>query len=244
MNLMQFVMEYYSLIVQQYSFTRLIQNNNKAELILKRFLAIHKKIECPHNMSHILEFVNELLKYKKSKEGIILEAGSFKGGSTSKISVIAKHLGRKLYVFDSFQGLPKNDEPHFKNTSGYSIKGWFTEKSFRGSLNEVKSNVTKYGEIKSCEFIKGYFEDSLPKFNKKILAAYIDVDLASSTKTCLKYLYPLIVPGGVICSQDGDFPLVIDVINNDNFWEAELGVKKPQIIGLGKKVLKIVKPII
>lgn len=45
-------------------------------------------------------------------------------------------------------------------------------------------------------FIKGWFEDTMPVFNERIIAAYIDVDLASSTKTCLKYLYPLLVPGG------------------------------------------------
>ena len=72
--------------------------------------------------------------------------------------------------------------------------------------------------------------------------AYLDVDLASSTKTCLKYLYPLVIPGGIIYSQDGDFPLVIEVFNDDRFWENEVGCKKPDIEGLGKKkLLKIIK---
>ena len=79
-------------------------------------------------------------------------------------------------------------------------------------------------------------------FNKRIAAAYLDVDLASSTKTCLKYLYPILVPGGVIISQDGDFPLVIEVYNDDQFWEEEVGCKKPYIEGLGeRKLIKIVK---
>ena len=76
-----------------------------------------------------------------------------------------------------------------------------------GSLEEVKNNIAKYGEIGVCHFIKGWFEETMSLFNKRIAAAYLDVDLASSTKTCLKYLYPLLVPGGVIISQDGDFPL-------------------------------------
>ncbi len=49
----------------------------------------------------------------------------------------------------------------------------------------------------------------MPCFEQPVLGAYIDVDLASSTIACLKYLYPRLVPGGVIVSQDGDFPLVI-----------------------------------
>jgi len=70
----------------------------------------------------------------------------------------------------------------------------------------------------------------------------LDVDLASSTRTCLKYLYPQIVLGGILFSEDGDFPLVIEVFNNDEFWQKEVGYKKPYIEGLGKsKLIKIVK---
>ena len=74
-------------------------------------------------------------------------------------------------------------------------------------------------------------------------AAYIDVDLALSTKTCLKYLYPLLQPGGVIFTQDGHLPLVIKVLDNDDFWENEVGYKKPIIKGLYReKLVKIIKP--
>ena len=75
-----------------------------------------------------------------------------------------------------------------------------------------------------------------------MLGAYIDVDLASSTKTCIKYLYPLLVPGGVIVSQDGAFPLVIDLFKDKDLWEDELGVPVPKVEGLGtSKMLRVVK---
>lgn len=83
----------------------------------------------------------------------------------------------------------------------------------------------------------------MPGFDEPIAAAYIDVDLASSTRTCLKYLYPRLSPGGVLISQDGDFPLVMAVFDDDNFWRDEIGCEKPTIDGLGKsKMLKIIKP--
>ena len=95
----------------------------------------------------------------------------------------------------------------------------------------MKQNIEKYGELRVCKFIKGWFEDTMPQFTKKIAAVYVDVDLASSTKTCLKYLYPLIIPGGVLYSQDNDF------------WEKEVGCKKPYIEGLGtQKLIRIIKP--
>ena len=91
--------------------------------------------------------------------------------------------------------------------------------------------------------VEGWFDDTMPGFTGKIAAAYVDVDLASSTRTCLKYLYPLLVPGGVLMSQDGDFPLVIEVFEDDAFWEQEVGCERPHIEGLGtSKMLKLIKP--
>ena len=195
--------------------------------LLRKFKLITRKVPCPHKQEEIIAFVDTILRIPPGKEGCIVEAGTFKGGSAAKFSIAAKIAGRELYIFDSFAGLPENSEPHEKSILGHSIKGWFRGGKYCGSLEEVKSNVTKYGEIGVCHFIKGWFEETMPLFNQRIAAAYLDVDLASSTRTCLKYLYPLLVPGGVIFSQDGDFPLVIEVFNNDQFWEEEVGCKKP-----------------
>jgi O-methyltransferase len=151
-------------------------------------------------------------------------------------------VNRRLVIFDSFAGLPENEEPHQRNIFGRSIKDAFKGGKFRGSLEEVKCNIEKYGEIEVCTFVKGFFEDTMPTFSEKICAAYLDVDLAASTRTYLKYLYPLITRRGCLYSQDGDFPLVIEVFSNKDFWEREVGCKKPFIEGLGeKKLIKIVK---
>ena len=213
------------------------------ETLLADFERITKNVRCPHSPSHILFFVAALLRLPKGIEGCIVEAGCFKGGSTTKFSLVAKHLDRSLVVFDSFEGLPENSEKHKRTIFGRSIKGWFDAKKYCGSLDEVKNNVERFGEISVCRFVKGWFEDTLPKFSDKVCAAYLDADLAASTKSCLKYIYPKIVPGGILVSQDGDFPLVIEVFDDDNFWQNEVGCQKPTIEGLGKsKILTIVKP--
>ncbi|SKB76657.1 O-methyltransferase [Daejeonella lutea] len=236
--------EFYQLAKQQYKFMQLVPVLEERVKLQNQFRYIHKKVDCPHNESHVLSFINEMLGFNDTAGGCFVEAGAYKGGSSSKLSIIANKLNKKLFVFDSFEGLPKNDENHLKTINGSSIEGWFDETKFCGSLDEVKGNIEKYGEIQSCIFNKGWFEDTMPGFKERILAAYIDVDLASSTKTCLKYFYPLLVPGGVICSQDGDFPLVIDAIDDNEFWREELGIEKPKIEGLRKnKIIKIRKPI-
>lgn len=210
----------------------------------KKFLEVRKGVPCPHNESHTLSFVVEMFRTsaQHSGDGVFVEAGCYKGGSTAKLSHVARHLGRKLMVFDSFQGLPENKENHERSIFGYSISEWFKPGEFCGALDEVRKNVSKHGRIEVCEFIEGWFDKTLPRFDAPILGAYIDVDLASSTRTCIKYLYPRIVPGGVLVSQDGDFPLVIDVFEDQRFWEEEVGVTIPRIDGLRKsKILRILK---
>lgn len=211
--------------------------------LIKKLYVITKNVNCPHREGQILSFINGIFSIPPDKRGCIVEAGAHKGGSTAKFSIAAKLANRKLVVFDSFEGLPKNEELHDKSILGHSIKGWFGEGDYCGTLEQVKSNVKKYGELEPCCFVKGWFADTMPRFSEPIVAIYLDVDLAHSTRICLKYLYPLLIPGGVLYSQDGDFLLVIEVFNNDKFWEQEVGCLKPLIEGLGsKKLIKINKP--
>ena len=211
--------------------------------LLAVFDTISKNVNCPHNLSHILTFVIAILRLPLEIDGCIVEAGCYKGGSTAKLSLVAKLLRRPLVVFDSFEGLPENSEEHDRTIWGNRIKDYFKPKEFCGSLDEVTANIEKYGEISVCQFEKGWFDDTLPRFTEKVCAVYLDVDLASSTRTCLKYLYPKIVPGGVLVSQDGDFPLVIEVFDDNDFWLKDIGCAKPQIEGLREsKMITIVKP--
>ena len=175
-------------------------------------------------------------------EGCVVEAGAFKGASTAKISLFAAYRKRAVHVFDSFEGLPPNTEFHEKSTEGHSIKGWFEKGNFAGSLEEVQKNIEAYGVPSIVTYHKGWFDDTMPVFKEKVALAYLDVDLAESTRTCLKYLYPLLQPGGVIVSQDGDFPMVINVFKDEEFWRKEVGCAGiPPMEGLGKKITIIKK---
>ena len=42
----------------------------------------------------------------------------------------------------------------------------------------------------------------MPDFKEAVLIAYIDVDLESSTRTSVKFLYPLLLSGGILFFQD------------------------------------------
>jgi O-methyltransferase len=203
--------------------------------IVKQIYSISYNIDCPHNQAEMILFIQAILSLPGDKKGCIVEAGCYKGGSTAKFSLAARIIDRELVVFDSFEGLPEHNEAHIKNIFNRPVT--FVKGEYCGNLDEVKANVSKYGRVEVCRFIKGWFEETLPHFNESISALYLDVDLASSVQVCLKYLYPLLEPGGVLYSHDGHLPLVIEILNDDEFWENEVGCKKPHIEGLWKKKL-------
>jgi O-methyltransferase len=208
--------------------------------ILKRLYKISYFIDCPHTQKEILTFIDAILNIPDLLPGCVVEAGCYKGGSTAKFSLAASLMNRPLVVFDSFEGLPSHSEPHNKNIYGNPVT--FSEGEYKGTLEEVEGNVTRFGQINACQFIKGWFADNLPSFKEPVAAVYLDVDLVSSTKVCIQYLYPLLAKGGFMFSQDGHLPLVIDILDDYIFWEKEVGVSKPVIEGLGtSKLIKIHK---
>ena len=209
--------------------------------LVYRLYVISNAIHCAHAQDEILSFCRAILTVPPDAEGCVVEAGAYKGGSTAKFSIAARLANRELVVFDSFEGIPDHDEPHDKNIFGGSVR--FPEGSFRGTLEEVKANVARHGEIEVCSFVQGWFEETMPSFSRPIVAIYLDVDLAESTRVCLRHLYPLLAPGAVLYSQDGHLPLVIDVFNSSSFWQREVGCARPHVEGLGtRKLIWATKP--
>lgn len=242
MNLFQTLKEYFAIARLQSEMASFFPSFKAQKLWLDRLKIIQTNVPSAHNSSHILQFLIAILKLDPQLKGCVVEAGAYKGGGTCKISLFVQHVNRRLFVFDSFEGLPQNDEQHIMSTEGHTIKDWFKGGNFAGSLPEVQSNVERYGSKDVCEFIPGWFEQTMPLFKEPVALAYLDVDLAASTRTCLKYIYPLLSKGGAIFSQDGDFPLVIEVLKDESFWKDEVKCDKlPIIENLGKKITIIRK---
>lgn len=182
----------------------------------------------PHQRAHIMTFVDAVL--AQPVDGVLVECGSYQGVSAAKFSHLADMLGRELVLFDSFRGLPANNEPHTLNINGENIMGLFREGGFAGSLDEVRRTVAEFGVPDVVRYVAGWFADTLPVFGEPVVAAYLDCDLAASTRTCLDNLWPLVTAGGCIVSQDGDFPLVIDEMHR---W-LRYADPQPQVTGLGE----------
>jgi O-methyltransferase len=181
-----------------------------------------------HTRAHIMAFVDAVL--AQPVDGVLVECGAYRGVSAAKFSHLADMLGRELVVFDSFRGLPPNDERHTVTINGKDIKGRFRGGEFAGSLEQVRHTVECYGVPNAVRYVEGWFADTLPPFAEPVAGAYLDCDLAASTRTCLDSLWPLVTPGGCIVSQDGDFPLVVDVMRQ---WAGRAD-PRPIVTGLGE----------
>jgi O-methyltransferase len=220
--------------------------------LIAAFYKISYFVDCPHTEHELIVISRAILNLGPAAlgsdgipagvPGTIVEAGAFHGGSTAKLSLVARLAGRRFEVFDSFAGMPENTESHGKSI--YGREHHFPKGSHAVGLDEVRGNVERYGDASRTRFYKGFFSDTMPGWadtaraaghaHDAVAAACINVDLVQSTRDCLHYLYPLTSPGGVIYSQDAHFPWIIELFRDEKFWREDVGIAKPEIEGLGQ----------
>ncbi len=137
---------------------------------------------------------------RREVPGDLIEAGVYRGGSAIFMRGVLKAYGdkgRKLWVADSFQGLPAPDP-------GLNPAQLWGQGDMAVPLEVVKENFARYGLLddKVC-FLKGFFADALPKAEiTKLAVLRIDADLYESTMDALTNLYPKLSVGGYVILDD------------------------------------------
>jgi len=139
--------------------------------------------------------------------GDFLEAGVWRGGACILMKGVLAARGvndRRVYVADSFQGLPPPDERFQKDLA--TLHDFFKRPELAASLESVRANFEKYGLLDDrVVFVEGLFKDTLPGLDVDRLAVLrLDGDLYASTIDTLEALYDKVSPGGfVICDDYG-----------------------------------------
>lgn len=132
----------------------------------------------------------------------IVEAGIGFGNTFSYLTLIAEKISTKIIGFDSFCGFPEIVNPRDRRLSKKKLlKGQWNVSSKKSIKEKLKyTGISNKFIINNVELVEGYFEDSLKSFNKnkKIFFLHLDVDLYSSYKTCLEYLWDSVIDGGII----------------------------------------------
>ena len=135
--------------------------------------------------------------------GDFIETGVWRGGACIFMRGYLEAYGmrgRRVWVADSFEGLPKPTHP--------ADEGWdFSREkapSFAISLDEVKDNFRRYDLLDDrVVFLEGWFKDSLPRAPVQELALMrLDGDLYESTMDALTNLYHRLNPGGFVIVDD------------------------------------------
>jgi hypothetical protein len=205
----------------------------KTRLLLKVRKNTRRITTASHFLEHMI-MATQILKVSPSIEGCVVECGSFKGGSTANLSLVCSLCRRDLEVFDSFEGLPEPaaaDRTHV--LVGVQEIHTYEKGAWRGSLAEVKSNVSRFGDLAVCNFNVGYFEQTLPQFHKRCVLAFLDVDLTESLRTCLKYLWPLLRGGCCVFTHEAHHMEVAALFFDPPWWRQNLDCAAPGLIGAG-----------
>jgi O-methyltransferase len=201
--------------------------------LLRRFIVTTNAVRGYHTLAEMLTLARAILARPNPS---VLEAGCGYGASTAKLSLATELAGGALIVCDSFRGIPENDERH-QSMDGRRLE--FRAGAFRGTLTSVRRVVDAWGAIDVCRFEKGPFDRTLPRLDEPLDVVVLDVDLSSSTRTCIRNLWPRLKAGGVLFSLDGQLRATHELLSDESFWRDEVGCAPPPIEGLGRDKLLV-----
>ena len=211
--------------------------------LVRRFVAATDAIRCFHTQAEMLVVAEELCRMGRcgGKGPTVVECGVAKGASSAKLSLVVGRLGGQLHLFDSFRGMPRNDE---KLTRLDGSEVVFFKGAFTGRIPTVTRNLRLFGCPECAVLHKGLFQETMPgELPETIDLALLDVDLLSSTVVCVRNIYPRLRPGGVLYSQDGHLREIAELLGSEAFWRDEVGCPRPEVEGLGvRKFVRIQKP--
>jgi O-methyltransferase len=151
--------------------------------------------------------------------GCYVEAGTWKGGSAAMMALANLRYGRgrrRMYLFDSFCGIPEPDAGHDDMT--WAVKDMYLKPEAcrgrlrptnclvgpRADLEDVFFNVVGYPR-ECVDIAEGWFQDTVPQkaaVMGPVAILRLDGDLYDSIRVCLHHLYPLLVEGGFLVIDD------------------------------------------
>jgi O-methyltransferase len=142
--------------------------------------------------------------------GDFVECGVWRGGVAFLLAEILRQgrvPDRKVWLLDSFEGLPLPQDIDGRAAKEYASNpdnGSYQD-NCRASLEDVQRNAEELGLLAYSEFVKGWFEQTVPATRDRIhriALLHIDCDWYSSVRCCLEHLYDKVVDGGFVILDD------------------------------------------
>src|SRR5678809_112374 len=104
-------------------------------------------------MLYHVVLVRELFGISPQAQGDVVECGAYKGASSASLSLACELVRRKLWVCDSFAGLPSAEAEITRNYAHLKVQGHYAQGMYAGALDEVRANISRYGSVATCEFL-------------------------------------------------------------------------------------------
>jgi hypothetical protein len=160
-------------------------------------------------------------------EGDLIETGVWRGGACIFMrAILAAYAieNRKIFVADSFEGLPKPDSEKYPSDKDDKHH---IHTHFAVSRKDVENNFRKYGLFDNqVVFLEGWFKDTLPKAPiEKLSILRLDGDMYGSTMESLEILYPKLSGGGFCIIDDYAIPnckSAVDDFRSRNAIDSEM----------------------
>lgn len=136
--------------------------------------------------------------------GDLFEAGVWRGGAGILMRGLLAAAGdttRRVWLADSFEGLPPPDPERYPADAG---DVHHTYAALKVGLAEVKRNFARFNLLDDrLVFVKGFFSDTLPACPvERIAVLRLDGDMYEPTIVSLRALYDKVSPGGFIIVDD------------------------------------------
>lgn len=140
----------------------------------------------PNTLIHLYQVLANAARLKL--QGVIVEFGMFKGGTTLLLSRFVEKLGQSWHVigFDSFDGFPTRR----------SVLDMYAHP---GCIFRDEAIVRRCVSGRDIEIVSGDIVETARRLrNEKIVAAFIDTDNYSSANAALDAVQEAVVQGGAI----------------------------------------------
>ena len=151
------------------------------------------------------DLINEL--DRNQVEGSLVEMGCGQGGCGAMMAHTTEQNGsdRKIFLFDSFEGLSEIKEEDLKGAlkAEDHLKAGYLKVSEEMPKEALRAVGAKKPE--NVKVVKGWFEDTLPGIKQElgtIAILRLDADLYEPTLYCLEELWDQIADGGYVVVDD------------------------------------------
>lgn len=163
-------------------------------------------------------------------DGDFVELGCYKGDTSLTLAEILKGLGKRLWIYDSFEGLP---EKSFEDNSPLGEN--FKKGELFVTKREVKERFLRAG-LKVPMIKKGWFADfSSEDLPEKIAFCFLDGDFYESIRDGLKLIEDKLSEGAILIVHDYNNPALPGVKKAVDEWIGTRGLKVLESCAIIKK---------